>query len=179
MKTHAVILLAALALVLAGGPRLCAQASDDDGCSNATLKGDYATTISAQILNSDGTLTNRTGVSIKHFDGHGNINFVDYVAFLTLGRIPPGGIDLNPAFRVGLTGTYHVNADCTGTAEFDFPPPPGVSSGQVIKLMFVLGDHGREIHAVVASLVPAGQDKPIPVLIHEDGKKVGVRRDTD
>ena len=179
MKKHVLILLTALVLVLVGSLRLYAQASDDDGCSNAMLKGDYATTVSAQILNSDGTLTNRTGVSIKNFDGRGNITFIDYVAFLTLGRIPPGGIDLNPAFRVGLTGTYHVNADCTGSAEFDFPPPPGVSSGQVIKLMFVLGDRGREIHAVVASLVPAGQDKPIPVLIHEDGKKVGVLSDPD
>jgi hypothetical protein len=177
MKKHGVIFLTALAFVLVGGPRLHAQTSDNDGCSNRTLNGDYATTISAQILNSDGTLTNRTGVSIKHFDGHGNITFIDYVAFLTLGRVPPGGIDLNPAFRVGLTGTYHVNPDCTGDAEFDFPPPPGVNSGQVIKLMFVLADHGREIHAVVASLVPGGQDKPIPVLIHEDGKKVDVRRD--
>ena len=179
MKKHGIFVLTGIALVLLGGPRLCAQTSDNDGCSDATLSGDYATTISAQILNADGTLTNRTGVSIKHFDGRGNITSVDYVAFLTLGRVPPGGIDLNPEFRVGLTGTYHVNADCTGNAEIDFPPPPGVSSGQVIKLMFVLADHGREIHAVVASLVPAGKDKPVPVLIHEDWKKVDVRRDPD
>jgi hypothetical protein len=90
------------------------------------------------------------------------LSFVDYVASLTPSRVPPGGIDLNPAFRVGLTGTYHANADCTGTAEFDFPAPPGLSSGQVIKLMFVLAAHGREIHAVVASLVSAAQEKRDP-----------------
>jgi hypothetical protein len=129
------------------------------------------------ILNGDGTLSNRNGVSIKNFDGRGNITFVDYVVSLTPIRVPPGGIDLNPAFRGGLTGTYHVNADCMGTAEFNFPAPPGVSSGQVIKLMFVLAGHGHEIHAVVASLVPAGQDKPVPVLIHEDGTKVDVRHE--
>jgi hypothetical protein len=56
MKKHAVILLTALAFVV-GGPRLHAQASDNDGCSNATLNGDYGTTISAQILNPDRTLT--------------------------------------------------------------------------------------------------------------------------
>jgi hypothetical protein len=179
MKKPAPVLLTALALLLVGGPRVYAQARDNDGCSDATLKGDYATTISAQILNGDGTLSIRNGVSIKNFDGRGNITFVDYVASLTPSRVPPGGIDLNPAFRVGLTGTYHVNADCTGTAEFDFPAPPGLSSGQVIKLMFVLAAHGHEIHAVVASLVPAGQDKPVPVLIHEDGRKVDVRRDPD
>jgi hypothetical protein len=173
MKKCSLVPLAVIALLLSGGGRVFAQANDNDGCSDATPKGDYATTISAQILNADGTITSRTGVSIKNFDGHGNITFVDYVAFLTPGRVPPGGIDLNPAFRTGLTGTYHVNADCTGAAEFDFPPPPGVGSGQVVKLMFVLAAHGSEIHAVVASLVPAGQNNPVPVLIHEDGKKLG------
>jgi len=172
MKKLAPAFLTALALLLVGGPRIYAQARDNDGCSDATLKGDYATTISAQILNGDGTLSIRNGVSIKNFDGRGNITFIDYVASLTLSRVPPGGIDLNPAFRVGLTGTYHVNADCTGTAEEDFPPPPGVSSGQEIKLMFVLSDHGREIHEVVASLVPAGSQTPVPVLIHADGTRL-------
>lgn len=46
-------------------------------------------------------------------------------------------------------------------------------------MMFVLAAHGREIHAVVASLVSAGQDKPVLVLIHEDGKKVDMRREPD
>ena len=111
---------------------------------------------------------------MRNFDGQGNISFIDFVASLTPGRVPPGGINLNPAFRAGLTGTYRVNADCTGTAEEDFPPPPGVSSGQVIKLMFVLSDHGREIHEVVASLVPAGSQTPVPVLvlIHADGTRL-------
>jgi hypothetical protein len=179
MNKQKTILLIALMLILVGGRHVQAQPGDNDGCSNATLKGDYGTTISAQIVNPDGTVTNRTGISIKHFDGDGNISFIDYVASLTLGRAIPGGIDLDPTFRTGLTGSYNVNIDCTGSAEFNFPPPSGVSSGQVIKLMFVLADHGREIHAVVASLIPAGRDKPVPVLIHEDGRKVAMRRDRD
>jgi hypothetical protein len=155
MKKHAVIFLTVLALLLVGGPGLHARASDNDGCSDATLKGDYAFAISGQILHDDGIIDTRNGV-----------------ASLTPGRVPPGGIDLNPVFRGGLTGTYHVNADCTGTAELEFPAPPGATSGQVIKLIFVLSDHGREIHAVVTSLVPAGLDKPVPVIIHTDGKKL-------
>ena len=172
MNKHGVISFAVLALLLAGGPSLYAQASDDDGCSDATLNGDYAFTISGQILHNDGTLDTRTGVAMRNFDGRGHITFLDYVASLTPGRVPPGGIDLNPVFRSGLTGTYHVNTDCTGTAEEDFPAPPGASSGQVIKLIFVLSDRGREIHAVVTSLVPAGFEKPVPVSIHTDGKKL-------
>ena len=163
-----------LGLVLLGGPRLNAQASDDNGCSNATLKGDYAFTISGEILHGDGTIDYRSGVAMRNFDGNGNITFIDFVASLRPGFVPPGGINLNPAFRTGLTGTYQVNSDCTGTAEEDFPPPPGVNSGQVIKLMFVLSDHGREIHEIVASLVPAGSQTPVPVLIHADGTKLGL-----
>ena len=172
MKKHTTIGLMILTLALIESPSLRAQVGDNDGCSDATLKGDYAFTISGQILHADGTIDNRAGIAMRNFDGHGNISFIDFVASLTPGRVPPGGINLNPAFRMGLTGTYHVNADCTGTAEEDFPPPPGVSSGQVIKLVFVLSDHGREIHEVVASLVPAGSQTPVPVLIHADGTKV-------
>ncbi len=172
MKKRITIALMVLTLALRGSPSLKAQASDNDGCSDATLKGDYAFTISGQILHTDGTIDNRIGIAMRNFDGNGNISFIDFVASLTPGHVPPGGINLNPAFRTGLTGTYHVNADCTGTAEENFPPPPGVSSGQVIKLMFVLSDHGREIHEVVASLVPAGSQTPIPVLIHADGTKL-------
>lgn len=172
MKKRITIALTLLTLALLGSPRLNAQADDNDGCSNATLKGDYAFTISGEILHSDRTIDYRSGIAMRSFDGNGNITFIDFVASLRPGFEPPGGINLNPAFRTGLTGTYHVNADCTGTAEEDFPPPPGASSGQVIKLMFVLSDHGREIHEVVASLVPAGSQTPVPVLIHADGIKL-------
>jgi hypothetical protein len=172
MKKHATISFLAVALMALGCLRLNAQTSDNVGCSNATLKGDYAFTISGEILHSDGTIDYRTGIAMRNFDGNGNITFIDFVASLRPGFVPPGGINLDPAFRTGLTGTYHVNADCTGSAEEDFPPPPGVSSGQVIKLMFVLSNHGHEIHEVVASLVPAGSQVPIPVLIHADGTRL-------
>jgi hypothetical protein len=109
---------------------------------------------------------------MRNFDGRGNIAFIDYVASLTPGRVPPGGIDLNPVFRSGLTGSYHMNADCTGTAELHFPAPPGATSGQVIKLIFVLSDNGHEVHAVVTSLVPADLEEPVPVSIHTEGKKL-------
>jgi hypothetical protein len=174
MSKHATIPFLVLTLVLLESARLSAQASDDNGCSNATLKGDYAFTISGEILHSDGTIDYRTGIAMRNFDGNGNITFIDFVASLRPGFVPPGGINLNPAFRTGLTGTYRVNPDCTGTAEEDFPPPPGVNSGQVIKLMFLLSDHGRAIHEVVASLVPAGSQTPVPVLIHADGTKLGL-----
>jgi hypothetical protein len=172
MRKHAAPLFAALVLLLLGGPCLRAQTLDNDGCSDATLKGDYAFTVYGQILNVDGTVTTRTGIAMTHFDGWGGLKQIDYVSMLTPGHNPPGGIDISPAFRQDENGTYHVNADCTGTAEIDFPKPPGGTSGAVIKLIFVLADYGREIHTVVTSLTPPNVESPVPVSIHSDGKKL-------
>jgi hypothetical protein len=162
---------AALALIVFGGSGLYAQ--DNDGCSDSTLTGDYAFTLAGQILNKDGTITTRNGIAMTYFDGAGKLTQVDYVTALTPGHVPPGGIDQSPAFRAGETGTYHVNSDCTGTAEIDFPAPPGVTSGTIIKLILILGDHGRAIHTVVTSLTPPGAPGPVPVVIHSDGSKLG------
>jgi hypothetical protein len=157
---------AAIALLaLAGAAR-----ADDNGCTNSTLRGIYAFTVSGQILNADGTTTTRKGVALTTFDGAGNLTQVDYVMSLTPGHTPPGGIDTAPAFRTNETGTYVVNPDCTGSAEIDMPPHPG---GAVIRLMFVLGDHARTIHTVVSSLTPPGAPGPVPVLIRSDGLKLG------
>lgn len=160
-------LMTAIALTaLAGG----AQAQSNS-CTNATLRGDYAFTVSVQVLNADGTTTWRKGVALTHFDGAGNLSQQDYVMTLTPGHTPPGGIDTAPAFRTNETGTYSVNTDCSGGfAEIDMPPHPG---GVVIKLVFVLADHARTIHTVVSSLTPPGATAPVPVLIVSNGTKVG------
>ena len=176
MKKHVFAFLVALGLMLFSVATLYAQ--DNDGCSNSTLTGDYGFTISGQILNADGTITTRSGVAMTHFNGAGMLTQVDYTMSLTPGGKPPegmGGIDPNPspAFRTGETGTYHVNSDCTGVAEIDFPAPPNGVSGAVIKLIFVLSNHGRAIHTVVTSLTPPGAPGPVPAVIHSDGWKLG------
>ena len=168
MKTQLLkgTLPAAIALLGLAG----AASAQDDGCTTSTLHGDYGFTVSVQILNADGTITSRAGVGITHYDGAGNLTQTDYVMSLTPGHTPPGGIDTTPAFRTGETGTYTVNPDCTGSAEIDFPPHPG---GLVVKLMFVLADHGRAVHTIVSSLIPPGAPGPVPVLIHSDSVKLG------
>lgn len=166
LRIQTATLPAAIALMAFAG----AVRAQNNGCTNETLRGNYAFTVSGQILNSDGTTTTRNGVALTYFDGAGNLTQEDYVMSLTPGHTPPGGIDTAPAFRTNETGTYVVNADCTGSAEIDMPPHPG---GAVIKLMFVLGDHARTIHTVVSSLTPPGAPGPVPVLIHSDGVKLG------
>jgi len=157
---------AAIALLALGG----AAKADDNGCTNSTLRGTYAFTVSVQILNADGTTTTRTGVALTTFDGAGNLTQTDYVTNLTPGHTPPGGVDMAPAWRINETGTYSVNADCTGNVEFDFPPHPG---GAVIKGLFVLSDQARTMHIVVSSLTPPGAPGPVPAAIHSDGQKLG------
>jgi hypothetical protein len=90
---------------------------------------------------------------------------------------PPGDTDA-AGFPTDETGTYTVFPDCTGIAEIDFPAPQGVSSGAIIDLKFVLGNHGRTIDTIVSSLVPPGSSTPVPqVSIHSDGEKLGLPYD--
>src|SRR5262249_52508881 len=112
------------------------------------------------------------GVAMAHYDGNGNWTQLDYVASLTPSQHPPGGIDTAPTFRLGESGTYIVNPNCTGSAEMVFAPPPGVRTGAVIKLMVVLSDQGRFIQAVVSSITPPGATGPAPAIIQASGRKV-------
>jgi hypothetical protein len=163
---------------------VCAYAwnNDNDSCSNATLKGDYAFVVSGQVFNAGG-ITLRQGVARTHFDGYGHLTQEDFVI-----ATPPNGIsapvpaasdEINSTtdFHINETGTYTVNSDCTGHAEIIFPAPPVPgATGAVINLMFVLSNHGRAIHTVVSSLIPPSTPSPLGAYlgasIHSDGWKI-------
>jgi hypothetical protein len=109
------------------------------------------------------------GVAMTTFDGIGGLTQVDWVMRNGVADPPPG-----PGFHGNETGTYTVNPDCTGNAEIDFPIPPGGTSGAVITLKFVLGDHGRVIHTIVTSLRPPNTPPgtTVPVNTHSDAEKL-------
>jgi hypothetical protein len=72
---------------------------------------------------------------MTQFDGRGNLRQVD---FTTINGVPTGN-DWRPA-----TGSYRVNADCTGTAEIvqgDGSP--------TLKLRLVVVRDGKEVRTVV------------------------------
>jgi hypothetical protein len=147
-----------------------AQSNDHDGCSNATLKGDYAFTVSGTIWVRDamGVLeaVQREGIAMTHFDGTGGLSQVDYVisGLNNLPTPPPPPTDPVTGFHINETGTYQVHSDCTGTFTINSP-------GTVIVVKFVLSNQGRSIHTVVTSLtLPAG---PVTALIHSEGHKLG------
>lgn len=154
---------------LAGVAR--AQSSDNDYCSNRTLRGDYAFKVYGQFWGPGGVVVLRDGVAMTHFDGLGGLTQVDYI--MSNGVPVAGQPDPTTGFHINETGSYHVYPDCTGDAEIDSPAPPGMSSGAVIKLKFVLGQQGWVIHTIVSELIPPGAASGIPVQIHSDGEKLG------
>ena len=124
------ISLSLLTVVLIAASTLTARAS---ACSNLTIKGVYAFTLHGQIFLPDGSTLLVDGIAKQTFDGKGNMTQVDAVA--TNGNLAPG-------WRPG-TGTYSVDADCTGTLTLVVP---GLSD---LHLQFIVAQGGNTIHQVV------------------------------
>jgi hypothetical protein len=156
-----------------------AQVQDNDGCSNSTLKGDYAFTVSGQIFLSSTVTVQREGIAMTHFDGEGKLTQIDVVLSDPSAPPPPGVPPLDELkFQINETGTYSVRADCTGTFTIDFPdltnPVTKVTTqGAHITTNFVLSDGGRAIHTIVTKLVPPGASAAVPALIRSEGHKLG------
>jgi hypothetical protein len=113
-----------------------ARAEDKDKdtiCSDRTIEGDYASAVDGVILPAPGLSLCIRGINMVHNDGKGHSTQVDS---LILNGTPIS--DWTP-----VTGTYHINADCTGTGTL-LP-----STGGFVNLRFVVAKHGKEIHAVV------------------------------
>jgi hypothetical protein len=146
-----------------------AQAEDkSDVCSLATLRGAYGFTISGQILGgpAPGPVN---GVALTTFDGRGGLTQTDFVV---KSGAPAGPLD---AFRTGESGTYIVNADCTGTATINFPD---ATPAQQIVLMFVVANQGRQIRTVVSALYVGpgiGTMTPTPAQISSEATKLDRR----
>jgi len=145
---------------------LSALALGNGGCSNSTLKGDYAFTITGQIFHPDGTVDARAGVALTNFDGAGNLTQDDFVMSSSLnGPVPSPDTDPVSGFHTNEKGTYTVNPDCTGNATIDFP------NGIVVELMLVVNGAGASTHTVVTSItLPNGKSPGTPI-IRSDGQR--------
>jgi hypothetical protein len=157
------MLAAAIALPSLSG---MARAQDNDGCSNATLYGDYAFAVTGWILSPGQTWVPEFIVGIAQFDGKGKFTQVDYPAdgLRTMGLTD---------FRTGQTGTYAVRTDCTGLGELDLNVG-GVGTGHgVIKLAFVVSNGGRSVHAVVSGSTSPFATQPEISQVRTDFWKVG------
>jgi hypothetical protein len=138
-------------------------------CSNATLRGAYAFRISGEVF-VPGTSTiavYNDGVAMTTFNGMGGLTQEDWIVRNGVSDPPP-----TQGLHGNENGTYTVNADCTGSAQINFPIPPGGTSGAVVKLKFVLADNGRVIHTIVTSSTPPNTTVAVPANIHSDAEKL-------
>ena len=133
IRSRGAVTLLTLCGVLLPGSLARAQSEDGD-CSVRTLRGSYGFSIDGQILAGPRVGLLR-GVAMTQFDGRGNLRQVD---FTTINGVPTGA-DWRPA-----TGSYKVNADCTGTAEI----VPGDGS-PTLKLRLVVVRDGKEVRTMV------------------------------
>jgi hypothetical protein len=158
---------------------LCGNASawENRGCSDATLYGDYAFTVSGEIFLPTGASILRQGVALTHFDGGGRLTQLDMVLSSPNATVVPGApVDSETGFHDEETGTYTVHADCTGTFSVQFPPnvsSSGTVPGAKLTALFVLSNHGLDIDTIVTSITPPGAPGPVPALIHSEGRKLG------
>ena len=161
------MLAASIALPALSG---AARAQSDEGCSNATLKGEYAFAVTAYTPPGlpDGPPQVVVGIAIN--DGKGKFTQRDY-----------GGDSLRTRdqtdFSTGETGTYKVNSDCTGSAVINLNVPVAQGSTGVIKTMFVISDGGRNFHEVVSEFIPPGFTTPQPTQTSADDWKVASEQD--
>jgi hypothetical protein len=148
--------------------------SDDFGCSNATLKGEYAFGVTGYTPPGLPDGPSSVVAGIKVFDGRGRLTQRDYNGDALRTR---GQTDFAPKGQE--IGTYTVNSDCTGRMEIDLNVPnvpPGTSSG-VLDIRFVISDGGRHIHEVLAEFTPPGFTEPQPTQTSADDWKVAPERD--
>jgi hypothetical protein len=159
MLAAAIALPALSSTVWAGG-------SDDLGCSNATLKGEYAFGVTNYTVP-------EVVAGIKIFDGKGSLTQRDYAgdSLRTMDQT-----DFAPKGQE--KGTYTVNSDCTGSMVINLNAPVPMGSTGVINIMFVISDGGRHIHEVVSEFTPPGSTTgPVPTQTSADDWKVASERD--
>jgi hypothetical protein len=106
---------------------------DEGGCSDRSLKGDYGFSVEGWVL--PGALLPIRGIHMTRFDGKGTFTQLDHI--IVNGN--PPAVEWTP-----VSGTYHVNANCTGTMTI-------VGGGSVTNLETVIVRGGKEIHTVVTA----------------------------
>jgi hypothetical protein len=141
-----------------------AGGSNDFGCSNATLQGEYAFGVSGW-LTPPGLPAGPPNVvaGVKIFDGKGSLTQRDYGGDSVPAEFSPPGLE---------TGTYMVNPDCTGSMVINLNVPVPTGSTGVINILFVISDGGRHIHEVVSEFTPPGASGLVATQTSADDWKV-------
>jgi hypothetical protein len=126
------------------------------GCSEATLRGAYGIQIQGTRLAAPpapvGTVESVIGVLVRTYDGRGGFTQINNEK----GSVSGNG----PVDREG-SGTYQVNADCSGSHELHIPGVPFPITDR-----FVIVDNGREVRHFVVN--------PASVMVTGVSQKMGI-----
>lgn len=130
-----------VAMLAVSVPRGVSAQSNGHGqaCSNATLQGDYGFLVGGIRGAGPGLTESFVGTGVRTYDGNGNFTHIDS----THGQITGAARDRE------ASGTYEVNANCTGTATIIVPGVPFP-----IETSFVIVDRGNQVNDAVMSPGP-------------------------
>lgn len=118
---------------------LSAHDDGDRACQTRTLRGDYGILVSGIRGAGPGTTEQFVGTAIRTYDGTGGFTQVDN----------SHGALTGARRNVPATGTYVVNADCTGTSMIFFPGAPFP-----VETAFVIVDDGEVVNDAVMAPQP-------------------------
>ncbi|HEV2697556.1 MAG TPA: hypothetical protein VGU90_06155 [Terriglobales bacterium] len=127
---------AAVALLMCGALASGHAQTASARCNNTLIRGDYGFTIEGQKLGGPGPIGPQAGVAMTTFDGDGNLTQTDSVTI--------NGVHVADFTHPPASGSYTVNADCTGTFSIHF------NDGRpTVTVDFVVVANGDEIDTVV------------------------------
>jgi hypothetical protein len=136
MKTICVLTAIVAAVTVSVPLGITAQVDAEQGnCGTHTLRGDYGLVGTGVRGLGPGVSETFATISMVTYDGQGGFTAIGVSHGQTTG------------VRAGLpvTGTYHVNADCTGGQTTNIPGVPPLEDS------FVIVDNGREVRTVVVA----------------------------
>ena len=127
-------------------------------CSYETLHGSYGFTITGErpTPGNPMLIEQIVGTAITTYNGQGTFTQIDNVHGSSGDYVPnrPG------------SGSYTINADCTGTMTLHNDKIPFD-----LVLSIVVVDHGKEVRAAVVNVSPAQTPIP-PIIVTSNGRKI-------
>lgn len=128
--------------LMAGAALLLVAVHAQAACSDSTLHGRYAFTITGQILGPPPAAGLVTGVAMTFFDGDGGGSQVDHAVH--------NGVPFVEDWRPGSV-TYSINPDCTGTMTITPRPTDPADFGPPLHLYIVVTRDGSQVDTVVSN----------------------------
>jgi hypothetical protein len=109
--------------LLAAGTTAIAQSNADSTCSERTVMGGYGFSSEGLVIPAPGVTLPFRSVGTTHFDGKGNFVFLEHTVI--------NGTSQESGWTRS-TGTYSVNADCTGMLTINTPDSPVPVQGSFV-----------------------------------------------